>query len=167
MNPMLSPANPKDAQALRPFRPGRLDRDGLWRPQTGRCRQSRRPPARRGGETPSAQPVSEPELGEAQGICCRRCGRLITHREEAIAVQGEQRHTFANPHGIVYQIGLFRHAPGCLPIGGYCGEFSWFAGYRWRIVLCVGCREHLGWHFAAAAGDGFHGLILERLIEAG
>ena len=80
-------------------------------------------------------------------------------------MNGSHRHTFANPHGIIFEIGCFKQASGCAAVGPPSAEFTWFAGYRWQPGLCVACLIHLGWVFSAAGGDGFHGLILERLIE--
>jgi hypothetical protein len=89
----------------------------------------------------------------------------VTRVQERIAVNGAHRHTFANPHGIVFEIGCFKRASGCAAVGPASDEFTWFAGYRWRVGLCAACLTHLGWVFTAAGGDGFHGLICERLIE--
>ncbi len=118
-----------------------------------------RPPTPR--ETPS-----EKEAAAAEPlILCRECLHPVTRDPERISVDGVHRHTFANPHGIVFEIGCFRHAPGCVYAGPASGEFSWFAGYTWRVALCAACLIHLGWMFRSTGGDHFHGLILERLIE--
>lgn len=106
-------------------------------------------------ETPEAEPL----------ILCRECLHPITRGPERISVDGAHRHTFANPHGIVFEIGCFRHAPGCALAGPASDEFSWFAGYTWRVALCAACLIHLGWLFQSTGGERFHGLILERLIE--
>ncbi|MGB5984318.1 MAG: cereblon family protein, partial [Desulfobacterales bacterium] len=88
---------------------------------------------------------------------------------ERSAQSGAHRHTFANPHGRVFEIGCFRDAPGCRVQGPALTEFSWFSGYAWRIALCGGCLSHLGWRFQGAPsgipGPGFFGLILNHLIE--
>jgi hypothetical protein len=101
---------------------------------------------------------------DAPMIACRHCGHPITRPEEALAVDGTQRHTFANPHGIVFEIGCFRSAPGCAHAGAASDEFTWFSGYRWRVAACGQCLLHLGWRFEAGQGDLFHGLILDRLV---
>lgn len=98
-------------------------------------------------------------------ILCRDCLYPITRPAERISVQGQHHHTFANPHGIVFEIGCFRNAPGCGYVGAATDEFTWFAGYRWRVCVCAACLTHLGWLFEAASGEAFHGLILDRLIE--
>jgi len=98
-------------------------------------------------------------------ILCRQCRQPITRPAERIDVQGAHRHTFANPHGLVFEIGCFKDAVGCGYAGTATDEFTWFAGYRWRVCFCAACLTHLGWIFSSAGGSAFHGLILDRLIE--
>jgi hypothetical protein len=126
---------------------------------------------------PSGQPpeARTPEAGSAPGehpsaqvepfIVCRDCLHPITRPSERITVEGQHAHTFANPHGIVFEIGCFRRAAGCGAIGPPSSDFSWFAGHRWRVCICAACLVHLGWVFLPAVGDVFYGLILERLRE--
>lgn len=110
-----------------------------------------------------AQDAEQPE--EKAYILCRQCRQAVTRSEERISTQGAHRHTFANPHGLVFEIGCFRDCMGCGYAGAASDEFSWFAGYRWRVCFCSHCLTHLGWLFSSTGGDGFHGLILERLLE--
>ena len=107
--------------------------------------------------------TEQPE--EKAYILCRQCRQAVTKSEERFSFQGAHRHTFANPHGLVFDIGCFKDCPGCGYAGAASDEFTWFAGYRWRICFCSNCLTHLGWLFSSPVGDGFHGLILERLIE--
>ena len=95
---------------------------------------------------------------------CRECGWIITYVSSKTSVQGAHMHTFANPHGIVYEIGCFSDAPGCAHAGPSTPEFTWFAGFSWRVAVCGKCLAHLGWRFTAKSGAGFYGLILDRLI---
>jgi len=104
----------------------------------------------------------DPEAGKH--ILCRSCRRIITHPDERIEMQGAHEHTFANPHGIVFQIGCFRSANGCGYLGAPTTEFTWFRGFAWRVALCANCLINVGWLFAAPGGGRFHGLILDRLI---
>jgi hypothetical protein len=128
-------------------------------------RQPPQGPAAENQPTPAGA-VSEEKSPEVEPyILCRDCLHPVTRVQERIAVNGAHRHTFANPHGIVFEIGCFKRASGCAAVGPASDEFTWFAGYRWRAGLCAACLTHLGWVFTAAGGDGFHGLILERLIE--
>ncbi|MEW6077663.1 MAG: cereblon family protein [Thermodesulfobacteriota bacterium] len=98
-------------------------------------------------------------------LLCANCLHLITSRQAAISVNGAHQHTFANPHGLVFTIGCFQQAPGCGLAGDATMEFSWFAGYSWRVAVCAACLSHLGWHFSSD-GSGFFGLIIDRLVES-
>ncbi|UCH21765.1 MAG: hypothetical protein JSU83_00370 [Deltaproteobacteria bacterium] len=99
-------------------------------------------------------------------ILCRHCRQVITHPAERIEMGGSHTHTFANPHGIVYEIGCFRSAPGCGYTGPATDEFSWFKGFYWRIAVCRSCLTHLGWLFTSTGNVQFNGLILDRLIKS-
>jgi hypothetical protein len=126
----------------------------------------RHPTDDRGGtgrSRPRPAPESTPVDALEPVIVCRVCGFPVCHPDSAITVAGAHRHTFANPHGIVFEIGCFRNAPGCARVGPATDDFTWFAGYRWRIAICAGCHEHLGWRFEGT-GDSFYGLILDRLV---
>jgi len=103
---------------------------------------------------------------EGRHLLCALCGRRITHTGERIRVQGSHGHTFANPHGHVFRIGCFGAAPGCRRASQETEDYTWFPGYAWSIQVCAGCFAHLGWEFRSAR-DGFHGLILDRLVEEG
>ncbi|MBI1731367.1 MAG: hypothetical protein HYR49_01185 [Gammaproteobacteria bacterium] len=95
---------------------------------------------------------------------CRACGWLITTETARCAVGGAHEHQRTNPAGFEFRFGCFRDAPGCGRIGPASGEHTWFAGCVWRIAVCGGCGEHLGWAFSGA--DTFYGLILDRLVRA-
>ena len=97
-------------------------------------------------------------------ILCRQCLQPITHASERIQRQGEHVHTFANPHGFVFEIGCFKNANGCGYAGPPTDEFTWFSGYYWRMAVCRACLVHLGWLFTSGE-DRFNGLILERLLQ--
>ena len=111
--------------------------------------------------------TKEKEPGTGKYILCRQCQLVITSPEERIEMQGAHQHTFANPHGTVYQIGCFRSAAGCGYAGQPSDEFSWFKGYSWQVAVCRSCLFHLGWLFISPAGDSFNGLILDHLIQPG
>lgn len=109
----------------------------------------------------------EKESDHEEAILCRQCRQVITSPAERIAVQGSHRHTFANPHGIVYEIGCFRSARGCQYVGPATEEWSWFGGFSWRIAICGRCLTHLGWLYQKTGYESFYGLILDRLVAAG
>ena len=98
-------------------------------------------------------------------ILCRQCHQIITSETERMAIQGSHLHTFANPNGIVFEIGCFEHSIGCAFSGHSSMEFTWFAGFSWRIAVCGMCLTHMGWLFESTGGRRFHGLILDRLLR--
>jgi hypothetical protein len=112
-----------------------------------------------------AEIEGEKEKREEKAILCAQCRHSITSPRERIDVHGLHRHTFFNPYGIIFEIGCFRVAPGCRYAGAATEEFSWFPGYHWKIAVCNACGSHLGWLYSAPDKDGFHGLILDTLIE--
>jgi hypothetical protein len=118
-------------------------------------------------KTPQADsaPGGQPSPEAEPFLLCRDCLHPITRPSDRISVEGRHMHTFANPHGIVFEIGCFRKAPGCGAIGPASSDFTWFAGHRWRVCICAACLVHLGWVFLPEAGEVFYGLILDRLRE--
>jgi filamentous hemagglutinin family protein len=97
-------------------------------------------------------------------LLCKSCLNPITSDAYGIEVNGAHSHTFMNPHGIVFNIGCFINARGCLIVGNPTTEFTWFPGYSWRHAICSNCHTHLGWHYQTG-GSGFYGLILDRLTN--
>lgn len=98
-------------------------------------------------------------------LICAACHNPITQNTFRIAKQGQHKHVFFNPHGLVFEIGCFSSASGCFQVGQRTFEFTWFEGYAWQITLCSACNLHLGWQFRSREGDGFYGLILDALLE--
>lgn len=128
-----------------------------------RLPEDRPTPGKTGAEpaaTAEGKTADEPEAL----ILCRSCGQAVARLHDRTERHGSHRHTFANPHGIVYEILCFRAAEGSAASGPATNEFTWFKGYRWRVVVCRACLVHLGWLFDADSGDRFYGLIGDRLI---
>lgn len=96
---------------------------------------------------------------------CARCQATVTQNRCRRECNGGFSQRFTNPHGIEFEIGCFDQAEGCRLSGTPSHDWSWFAGYAWRIGVCVGCGAHLGWGFSNASGDVFFGLILDRLLR--
>jgi hypothetical protein len=122
---------------------------------------------RRGGDpqgTPGQAPSDQSESEEKREILCRQCRQGVTDPEQRIEVQGGHLHTFANPHGIVFDIGCFQTVRNCAAVGPASSEFTWFTGFKWRILICWGCLTHLGWMFTADGAEKFFGLIIDRLL---
>ncbi len=116
---------------------------------------------------PDGDPAAEEE--PLRPVYCAACGSTVTYAEFATEVGGSFEHVFTNPHGYVFRIGLYTHAPGTAPVGGWTEEFSWFAGCSWRYALCAACLTHLGWEFGGGLGPAagtnveFFGLVLPKL----
>jgi hypothetical protein len=106
--------------------------------------------------------ATEPK--DAEGVYCRQCLKMISTRSDRMAVQGAHQHTFANPHGILFEIGCYKTAPGCIQSGPPTEEFSWFKAYSWQVAICRRCLLQVGWFFSSARLEGFYGLILDRLF---
>jgi hypothetical protein len=136
---------------------------------TARRYSNRIPPDEPGGGRSAGKPADmpDPSVSDDDGhyLLCSQCRHIITRPSERIAVNGAHRHTFANPHGIVYEIGCFRNAVGCGHTGPATDDFTWFNGYAWRVAICSRCLGHMGWLFVSGGGEQFYGLILDRLIE--
>jgi hypothetical protein len=129
-------------------------------------RQPPEPPPDRGAPQSGAVAAEDQSPQEEAYLLCRDCLHPIARPDDRINVQGRHAHSFANPHGLVFEIGCFQSAPGCGAIGPASDEFTWFPGHRWRVCICAACLVHLGWVFLPAAGAAFYGLILDRLVES-
>jgi hypothetical protein len=103
---------------------------------------------------------------QGKGIRCSACGQRVTSADQRMAQGGSHEHRFSNPAGFEFHIGCFRTAPGCSPAGAPTEAWTWFRGYAWSVALCTRCGAHLGWAYGpGGAGEGFYGLILDRLQQ--
>lgn len=138
----------------------------LWRwPSAARQLRTPADNGKAGGSAPREAPETRTAESEAP-IVCRQCRHPVTRPQDRMTMDGSHTHAFANPEGLVFEIGCFRQATGCRHAGPASPEFSWFPGYRWRIALCGGCLVQLGWRFESSLHQAFSGLILERLLSA-
>jgi len=104
----------------------------------------------------------EADVDQGNKIRCRSCEHVISDERQRITVDNSHTHNRINPNGVEYYFQCFRAAPGCDTHGIATAEHTWFAGYRWQIVFCNNCGEHLGWYFQGEAS--FYGLIIARLV---
>lgn len=112
------------------------------------------------------QSERQPRLDDDGGrLCCSACRAPVTSTAQRSAQAGRHAHERMNPEGLVFRIGCFAAAPGCVIIGRPSSHWTWFPGFRWRVALCGRCGAHLGWHFGDGGGNGFFGLILDRLTD--
>ncbi len=122
---------------------------------------------RQGGAQPGTkEKIETKRVSEDKNqLLCRQCLFAITDAANRISVNGAHNHAFANPHGVVFEIGCFRNASGCGIVGRQTNEFSWFSGYLWQVAVCSSCLLHVGWRFAGTNRGSFYGLIHDRLVE--
>ncbi len=134
--------------------------------RSGPARRSRRPGRDRGTQTRS---VPDPVLVDGEDfparLVCARCRAYITATAHQMEMNGRHRHVFDNPVGLVFEIGCFREAPGCVVFDEPTDEFTWFPGFAWQIAWCQGCREHVGWKYTGKGLSPFFGLILGKLVR--
>ncbi|HVO28258.1 MAG TPA: cereblon family protein [Candidatus Margulisiibacteriota bacterium] len=106
--------------------------------------------------------TNDRESTAARRIVCASCGHAITTERQRIEMAGRHEHRCVNPDGVIFHIGCFRYAPGCVIRGVPTTEFTWFPGYAWSYALCDGCATLLGWYYQSNDA-AFFGLILNRL----
>ncbi len=102
------------------------------------------------------------EKEEKKCIFCKNCNHKITTFENIIPIDGLYHHTCKNPVGLVFQIGCFKDAEGCVIYGEPTEDHTWFPGFSWSFAHCSQCNRHLGW-FYQDNGRSFFGLILHNL----
>ena len=100
---------------------------------------------------------------EKENILCAGCGNQVAMVSHQISINGSFRHVFANPLGIVYEIGCFSESSGCQAQSEPSREFSWFPGFFWQVGACRHCGAHIGWVFFSES-EAFYGLIMDKLI---
>ena len=100
---------------------------------------------------------------------CARCEAEISKPKHLFGMRSAS-HTqvFPNPYGHMRVILTLKEARGLIYISEATSEFTWFAGYSWRVACCAGCQSHLGWLFEAVEDHSprrFYGLLKEALSE--
>jgi len=127
----------------------------------------KRPPAyqnRCPQQNPGFQDKFELDSTAHGQIRCSNCNHNITNKQHIKSVSGAHVHQCTNPHGIMFTIGCFDSAPGCASVGEQYAEWSWFREFRWQLVQCNRCLEHLGWRYLGGDSSEFFGLIVSRLV---
>ena len=124
-------------------------------------------PAARIGSSSSTDTGTDREKNEGREklLLCASCRRMITRPDEKISIHNAHQHSFANPSGLIFEIGCFRSAIGCGYTGILTEEWTWFRGFRWKLAACGTCLVQLGWLFVSKNNERFNGLILNRLIS--
>ncbi|MCP4160478.1 MAG: hypothetical protein GY760_10420 [Deltaproteobacteria bacterium] len=112
----------------------------------------------------TVQTEDDTEQEEKRIIACKNCNHQISTVSEKTTVDDIHIHAFANPHGLLFEIGIYRTADGCALEGPFSDEFTWFPGYSWKIAICENCLVHMGWYFGSQSSS-FFGIIADRIFE--
>ena len=119
--------------------------------------------------TPSAKRERSTSEGDEFWLCCAQCGLRVVPSSAIFRPGAETPLVFANPEGMVFELVTASRAEGLTFVGPSVSEFSWFAGYAWRVALCAGCMSHLGWRYEACFSGVtpavFFGLRRAALVE--
>jgi cereblon len=118
------------------------------------------------GSLGDAEPAGDDSVDEASvpALRCRGCGMPLADPGDLFP---SSRSLQVNPHGYLHEIVTVSEARNLVGAGQPSTEATWFAGYAWDIVCCVGCRAHVGWRFEGAGPPPvFYGLRLAAITEA-
>lgn len=101
--------------------------------------------------TPDEQADSADELdaGTYGWYVCAACAARLAREDWVLQADTQCPLVFANPHGRFFELLLVSRVVGGVFDQHATTEFTWFAGYAWRIGSCARCRAHIGWHFEA------------------
>ena len=79
-----------------------------------------------------------------------------------------------NPAGIEFRVVTFTKA-GCIGVGDWTSEASWYPGYLWKVCVCPHCQIQLGWIFEPKdtavkellkpSDAGFYAVIVKNVFE--
>lgn len=119
------------------------------------------------GAAPAGAPASDEIASARRGgwVACAACRGFVAEGRARFSVGGAHSHSFINPAGLIFRVSCFDAAPGVVSVGEASDDFTWFAGFAWRVALCRACGEHLGWSYHRLAA-AFVALIDDRIIEA-
>ena len=110
-------------------------------------------------------PESTDDIDSESVLRCAQCGTAISKPEYLF--QRDELGIYANPHGHVFDLITVSYAENVQSHGESTTEFTWFAGYAWRVLGCAHCNLHLGWRFEATQSGQtpsvFFGLLRNHL----
>ena len=105
--------------------------------------------------------------GFRSALECRRCGRDMVAAKtppldvtalkgsllgiEARTAAAPRQQLLRNPGGTDFKLSAWRGSVegSTIAAGEVDTSASWFEGFGWQVLLCGGCRSHVGWLFSA------------------
>ena len=91
----------------------------------------------------------------------------MTHSDQLLLVDGQNRHLFVNPAGVECDFYTFLSCPGAVAFGEATEAHTWFSGYGWRMAFCSHCGQHMGWYYEAVSAlkrpVAFYGILVSHL----
>lgn len=61
------------------------------------------------------------------------------------------RSVFVNRFGISFSVITSKSLMNFMSVSEPSSEDTWFPGYKWEILVCSSCRQHIGWRFTAGS----------------
>ncbi|CAF1394972.1 unnamed protein product [Rotaria magnacalcarata] len=100
-------------------------------------------------------------------FACRHCAADICEDRDIFSMSATGlMAAYVNPHGQIHETLTVLQAKNIRLLGHEVAEHSWFPGYKWTIVQCRLCSNHLGWRFRnpSLKPSTFYGLTRNGLI---
>lgn len=102
-------------------------------------------------------------------FACRHCAADICEDRDIFSMSASGlMAAYVNPHGQIHETLTVLRVKNIQLLGHEVAEHSWFPGYKWTIVQCCLCGNHLGWRFRnpTLKPPKFYGLTRNGLIFA-
>lgn len=100
-------------------------------------------------------------------LVCRGCGLLICSVRDIVNMNSEGTSShFVNSAGYIHEMVTVAVAQNFVPRDQPCAKFSWFPGYKWQIIECRFCMDHLGWEFTSRRFNPakFYGITRKAVV---
>ncbi|PIO67392.1 hypothetical protein TELCIR_10861 [Teladorsagia circumcincta] len=100
-------------------------------------------------------------------LVCRGCGLLICSVRDIVNMNSEGTSShFVNSAGYIHEMVTVSAAQNFVPRDQPCAKFSWFPGYKWQIIECRFCMDHLGWEFTSRRYNPpkFYGITRKAVV---
>ncbi|XGW31133.1 hypothetical protein V3C99_009805 [Haemonchus contortus] len=100
-------------------------------------------------------------------LVCRGCGLLICSVRDIVNMNSEGTSShFVNSAGYIHEMVTVSLAQNFVPRDQPCAKFSWFPGYKWQIIECRFCMDHLGWEFTSRRYNPskFYGITRKAVV---